>query len=49
MGSAFSILAHKNAVMEADIEKNVPRAVKTIQNIESTSVPVIQDGAQSIK
>ena len=50
MGRAFSVLAYKNAVNKADIEEiNKPRAVKKIQNVESTSVPVIQDYAQSIK
>ena len=50
MGSAFSVLAYKNAVNEADIEEiNKPRAAKKIQNVESTSVPVIHDCAQSIK
>ena len=50
MGRAFSVLAYKNTVNEADIgEIDIPRAVKTIQNVESTSVPVFHNGAQSIK
>ena len=50
MGSAFSVLAYKNAVNEADIEAlHKPRAVKKIQNVESTSAPVIRDCAHSIK
>ena len=36
MGSAFSVLAYKNAINEADIEEiNIPRAVKKIQNVEA--------------
>ena len=50
MGSAFSVLAYKNAVNEADIEEiNKPRAVKKSQNVENTSASVIHDCAQSIK